>query len=319
VRFIEREVLKILRESRGYVSGTDIAAALGISRALVNRIVGKLKSLGFVIEAHPRRGYALLEIDDLSRAPEYAPRTPTIEYRIHYIERCTSTQDVAEDLARAQAPEGTVIVAEEMSCGRGRLGRKWFAPRGGLWFTIILRPGAIERLHLLSLAAGVAVAEALNEMYSVSAGLKWPNDVVVGGKKLCGILVEAKAEADRVLYVLLGIGINVNNDIPPELRDQAIALREVLGRNVPRVELLRGVLISFAKWYSALKGRRYRDIVDAWKRHSATLGKRVRARLVTGEVVEGIAIDVDGYGRLVMRGDDGSLRYIDAGDIEHLG
>ena len=319
MRFIEREVLRMLRESRGYVSGTDIATALGISRALVNRIVGRLKSLGFVIEAHPRKGYALLEIDDLSKAPEYAPKTPVIEYRIHYVERCTSTQDVAEDLARAHAPEGTVIVAEEMSCGRGRLGRRWFAPRGGLWFTLILRPGSIERLHLVSLAAGVAVAETLSEMYSVSAGLKWPNDVLVNERKLCGILVEAKAEADRVLYVLLGIGINVNNDLPPDLRERAVTLREVVGRPIPRIELLRGVLISFAKWYAALKGRRYRDIVDAWKRYSATLGKRVRATLVTGEIVEGVAIDVDGYGRLVVRGDDGSLRYIDAGDIEHLG
>ncbi len=317
---VERAVLALLLRAGGdFVSGAEIANAVGVSRPTVHRVVEELRGRGYLIESHPRRGYRLVLEDDLSTANYYIKSLLTntpIRYSVHYVEKCRSTQDIAEALAREGAEEGLVVVAEEMSGGRGRLGRRWAASRGGLWFTILLRPPTVEGLQLISLGAGVAVAEALRELHGVEVALKWPNDVLVDSRKLCGILVEGRMEADRIHYVLVGIGINVNNDIPEDLRGSAVSLKELLEALVPRVPLLAAVLVKFAGIYALLRQGECEEVLLRWKRLSSTLGKDVRV-VMHDEVIEGKAIDVDVDGSLMVEV-HGTLRKVYAGDVIHL-
>ncbi len=317
---LERAVLALLLRAGGdFVSGAEIANAVGVSRPTVHRVVEELRDRGYLIESHPRRGYRLVLEDDLSTANYYIKSLLTntpIRYSVHYVERCRSTQDIAEALAREGAEEGLVVVAEEMTGGRGRLGRKWVASRGGLWFTILLRPPTVEGLQLISLGVGVAVAEALRELHGVEATLKWPNDVLVDGRKLCGILVEGRMEADRIHYVLVGVGVNVNNDIPEDLRGSAVSLKELLEALVPRVPLLAAVLVKFAGIYALLRQGEYGEVLLRWKKLSSTLGRSVRV-VMHDEVIEGKAVDVDVDGSLVVEV-RGTLRKVYAGDVIHL-
>jgi BirA family biotin operon repressor/biotin-[acetyl-CoA-carboxylase] ligase len=181
----------------------------------------------------------LLSIDAraLAEAGEHASRLNTrLRYRVYYVEKCSSTQDLARELAEGGAAEGTVVVAEEQERGRGRLGRSWFSGKGGLWFTVILRPG--QRLvNLLSLAVGVSVARVLRGI-GLPARLKWPNDVVIEGKKVGGILVEAFSGSGEEITALVGIGLNVNNDLPEELAETSASLKGILGRKLPKATSL---------------------------------------------------------------------------------
>jgi len=317
LKYIALEVLKLLRSSGSYVSGSEIAKKLGLSRSTVNKVINELKKLGYIIDAHPRLGYRLLDLDDLSLSPLYPPSVTGRKISIHYMERCSSTQDIADALAREGADEGTVVVAEELTSARGRLGRKWLAPRGGLWLTLVLRPSRVEHLHALSIAIGVAVAKSIEIMTGIKPQLKWPNDLVLSGRKLGGILVEARAEADRILYALVGIGINVNNEIPPELSGLAISLREALGKHIPRVPLLRSIVTHVFEEYDKLLEGKSSEVIHEWKNLSCTLGRPVRVRLVDGGTVEGLAVDIDRYGRLVLDS-SGRRIVIDCGDVEHL-
>lgn len=315
-------MLRVLRSRWGeYVSCRELAEVLEVSKALVSRAVTALRRRGMPIAVDRRRGYLLVLEDDLSKVRSYIQvleAVSSMRYEVVFYERCgRSSQDIAAEIARSGGVEGTVVLCESMEGGRGRLGRSWYAPSGGLWFTVVLRPRRIPMLHLLSLCAGIAVAEAINELLDVEVRLKWPNDVVYRGKKLCGILVEAEAEADVVKFVLVGIGINVNNELPKELREKAIALRDIVGMSIPRVPLLLAVLAKLANLYRDLAVGRYDDIISKWKALSDTLGKLVEVHMVGGGVVRGRAVDVDSYGRLVVVR-DGERVVVDAGDVVHL-
>ncbi len=314
---LEDKVLSILKNGK-YVSGASIAKSLGVSRSLVHKAIESLRRKGFIIIAHTRLGYRLVEEDDIALAQTYVRGLGTrIRYSIHYLRKCTSTQDVADNLAKQGCDEGTVVICEEMSEGRGRLGRSWTAPRGGLWFTVVLRPPPLQNLQLLSLATGLAVAKSINELYGLNAKLKWPNDVLINEKKVCGVLIEAKAEADIIKYVLVGIGINVNNELPNELRGTATTLGSITGKVIPRLPLLLTVLKNLDLIYSLIRESKTEAVIKEWIRNSSTIGRYVRAEVVSGEVVEGLAVTVDRYGRLVIKTKGGNVA-INAGDVYHL-
>ncbi len=314
-----KEILDILVSAKDYVPGPVIARRLGLSRAMIHRLIEDLKSKGYIIETHPRRGYRLLVSDDLSLADMYVRDIlGPLRFRVHYVERCASTQDVAEALARQGVPEGTIVLAEEMNRGRGRMGREWIATKGGLWLTIILKPRKIRYLQLLSLVAGISIVEALEELLGIKTALKWPNDILYNDLKIAGILVEGKVEADIVDYILLGIGLNVNNELPSQLEDKATTLADVLGMKLPRIPLLRAILYKFNKNYELLVKEQYNEVIGLWKKYSATIGSRVRVYLVDGKVVEGLAEDVAIDGSLIVRLANGSRALVYAGDVEHL-
>ena len=230
-----------------------------------------------------------------------------------------STSQTLRELAQDGEPEGTVVVAEEQRAGHGRLGRGWASPKGGLWFSVLLRPQvAPADAQKLTLMAGVAVALALRKHLGLEARLKWPNDVLVSGKKLCGILAESRSN-EKLEYVILGIGMNANflvSALPEELRQSAITVREVLRRTVDRLALMRAILNELDAGYGAFCAGDKGEIVARWKELSETLGRKVRVETGTG-IVEGVAEDVDARGALVVRTPDGAVT-VDSGDCVHL-
>jgi len=314
---LRKRVLEALLKSRGFVSGAELARLLGVSRATVSRLVGELTEMGFVVEVRPGVGYRVEVLNDLRYAERVLATMRTrVRFSAHYLEKCSSSQDVAEALALQGASEGVVVVCEEMWGGRGRMGRRWSAGKGGLWFTVLLRPPQLKNLHILSLATGLSVARALKVLFSVEARVKWPNDVLIGEKKVCGVLVEARAEADKIHHLLLGVGVNINNELPEELRETATSLRDVLGFNAPRAPLLREILLNIDSYYHTIISGEVDKVVKEWKEWSSTLGKSVRI-LTLDKTIEGIAIDVDNDGTLLLDTGKGIER-VAAGDVIHL-
>jgi BirA family biotin operon repressor/biotin-[acetyl-CoA-carboxylase] ligase len=238
-----------------------------------------------------------------------------LRYVIFYVRNCSSTQDLAMKLFEQGYGEGLVVVAEEMSSGRGRLGRSWLATSGGLWFTLVLTPPKPANLQILSLGVGSSVAKTLRELYEIKAVVKWPNDVLVNGRKIAGILIEGRKTLETALFV--GVGINVNNEIPGELRERAVSIKEVLKRQVSRTSLLAKILQEIEGTYIKLLNEETDKILEEWRGLTETLGRKVK--VVTGkEVVEGVAVDVASDGSLIIEDLAGVKRFIYVGDVIHL-
>ena len=316
--YVEKVLSYLLSNIGNYVSSSEISRNLGISRVLVYKAIKLLKDEGYVIESHSKKGYKLINMNDLSTINNFISKLNTyIKYIAHYVPYCTSTQDIARSLAESNAPEGLVIIAEEMSSGRGRLRRYWYAPKGGLWFTLILKPRFIKSLQLLSLSAGLAVVKSLRSLFNIDVRLKWPNDILYSDKKLAGILIEAMAELDAINYVLLGVGINVNNEIPSEIENIAISLKHILNKEVPRIPILKSFLVNFDKLYLNLMEGNVKSIISEWKEYSETIGKYVKV-VFLDKVIEGKAIDINDDGCLVLLTNSGRRVAVEAGDVIHL-
>jgi len=309
VNAMKGQILEALRESGGHLSGQTLSQRLGISRVSIWKHIRSLKKDGYVVEASPR-GYRLISSPDLLFPYEF----PDLEQRIHYFPEIGSTMDVARDLAKKGAEEGTLVIAEAQTSGRGRLSRQWISPRGGIYFTIVLHPkmspAYAPRMNLM---AAVAVAVTIGRLFGVKAELKWPNDVLISGKKVCGILAEIDAEMDIVNFVNVGIGINANNSVA-RFEKRATSLKEILGRGISRKELLGAQIREMERRRPLLMKA---DLLREWKELSATLNKEVRV-VSLGEEVTGQAVDIDVTGALILKTRDGSLRTVLAGDCAHL-
>ena len=316
--YVEEVLNYLLSNVNNYISSSEISCNLGISVSLIHRIIESLRGKGYIIEYHPKKGYRLIDVDDLSIANNFISKLNTfVRYAVRYVPHCTSTQDIAKSLAESGASEGLIVIAEEMSSGRGRLKRYWYAPKGGLWFTLILRPRSIKSMQLLSLSAGLAIVKCLRSLLNIDIKLKWPNDVLYFNKKIAGILVEASVELNTINYVLLGVGINVNNEIPNEIKNVAISLKQVFNRKIPRIPILKSFLINFDELYlNFIKGE-IKKIINEWKKYSETIGKYVKV-VFLDKVIEGKAIDIDDNGCLVLLTNSKKRIIIEAGDVIHL-
>ncbi len=309
VNIAKGQILKLLRQCHDYVSGETISHQLGVSRVAIWKHVRSLKGDGYVIETSPR-GYRLVSSPDLLLPYEF----PDLEQRIHHFRQVGSTMDIARELAKKGAEEGTIVVAEIQTHGRGRLSREWFSPKGGIYFTIILRPkispAYAPRINLM---ACVAVATTIRKLYGLDAQLKWPNDVLIADKKVCGILAEMDAEMDIVNFVNVGIGIDANNSVA-QFENTATSLKDVLGKEICRKELFNALIKEINKWQPRLMKA---DLLKQWKKLSATLDKDVKV-VSLGEEVIGKAVDIDATGALLIRTQDGILRTVLAGDCIHI-
>lgn len=246
-------------------------------------------------------------------------RTATIGRRLHVHEAVDSTNDLAMALGRQGHPEGTVVLADRQRRGKGRLGRGWESPPGvGIWTSILLRPAIRPaQAPLLSLVAGVAVADAIREAAELAPALKWPNDVLIRDRKAVGILTELDAEGEQLRQAVVGIGINVNQapgDFPEEIRESATSLRMAKGTPVSRLDLLLHLYGQFEAWYLRFQGEGGAPIVAGWKERSVMLGRRVRIS-TDGVTWEGIASDVDADGALLVRTASGEVRRVLAGEV----
>jgi BirA family biotin operon repressor/biotin-[acetyl-CoA-carboxylase] ligase len=312
----KEEILQVLREKGDYVSGEELAGQLGVSRAAVWKQVQALTKEGYEIESHQNRGYRLAKVPDLLNEAEVRNglQTRLIGSRVVHLDTTNSTNTVARQLAEEGACEGTVVIAEMQSHGKGRLGRQWITKPGGAWLSVILKPG-IDPAHAASitLLAAVSVTEALRKT-GAEAVIKWPNDVLVNGKKICGILTEMSAETDVVSFIVLGIGVNLNNDVPIET---ATTLKAELGHKVDRVKFVQGLLESLEEDYLTFREQGYTSILWSWRRYSDTLGRPVEATY-QGEVIRGVAQDIADDGALIVKEKDGNVRKIVSGDCIHL-
>ena len=329
---MEKKILSMLRveadsesgshpESGGHISGQSMSRRLGVSRTAVWKAIEALRQKGFDIESTTGRGYRLAGGPDqiIGLDIEVGLDTKIIGKSVVSFECIPSTIDEAASMARDGAREGTVVAAESQSGARGRLGRKWSSPGGvGVWTSIILRPSIPPRdAPKLTLLAAVSIATALRDQYSIEAEIKWPNDVLAGGKKICGALTELLAEQDAVKYLITSFGLNVNqtrSKFPPEVRDIATSMRMESGRKFDRPEVFRRVLREFDRRYVGFTERGGDEILDEWRALSGTLGKRVTVQLGK-ERIEGVAKDIDDDGSLLLDTGDGTLRSIAYGDV----
>ena len=302
------QLLKELRSQREIISGEKLSATLGISRVSVWKHIHKLQELGYDIMSSPN-GYRLIDSPDIPFPWEFADR----DFKIVYYPELPSTMDTAKDLARKNCPDFTVVVAGRQTRGRGRLKRQWLSDDGGLYFTMVLRPEIPVLLSSrVNFLASLTLACVMREMFQIDAAVKWPNDILVDDRKISGMLSELEAETDRVLFINIGMGINVNND-PSVAEPGASSLKKITGREISKKMLLARFLAEFEK---RLKRVEFENVISEWKKYTVTLNRQVK--IVTHkEVSEGLAVDVEQDGALVLELADGSRKKIVYGDCFH--
>ena len=319
-RRIDRLLGLLVDNATVVVSGAKIARQVGVSRSAVWRWVGTLRGLGVRIKGHPKTGYQLETVPDILVPELLQPRLKGTQFgrRIHHFFKTDSTNAVALRLAAEDEPHGTLVIAEEQTAGRGRLGRAWHSEKtSGIYLSIILRPElAPQQAPLLTLVAGLAARDAVVQVTGLAVDLRWPNDLLSGGKKFCGILTEMQAEAQRIHYVVVGIGVNVNHTkLPAELEPIATSLRLATGRAVSRLELLAHLLTSFDRYYNRLLGEGSAPLIGRFTEVSSyAQGKRVRV-VAPRETISGVTEGLDATGTLLVRRDDGQLVPVLAGDV----
>lgn len=320
------QIVRLFRSRLGeYVSGQEICSLLHISRAAVWKQVEQLRELGFEIEARRAHGYRLLESPDLLLPSDIAADLDTllVGRQIHCVNEVTSTNQLAQQLAAEGAAEGLVVLAETQTAGRGRMGRRWESPAGvNVYCSVLLKPQIPPRqAPQLTFLSAVATAESLRELYGIDARVKWPNDILVGGRKIAGLLNELSAETEQIHALVLGIGINVNmvsSQFPDELRYPATSVRIETNELSPRLALVRLLLrkidllyAEFLKEGFAPLRRRWETLFDLLDRQvEVDLGRRCISGVVGG-------LEPDGALKLFMP--DGSVERVLAGDVRPIG
>lgn len=314
---MKEEILNLLRKSPAYLSGEEISRHFKVSRAGIWKCIQELKKDGYEIEAVPHCGYKLICAPDKLFPEEIQAglNTKFFGKKIFHFEMVDSTMDAAFNLAVHGANEGTLVVAEGQQRGRGRMGRAWLSPKGkGIYFSLILRPKIMpNEAPKLTILTAVSVAEAVRKATGLLSLIKWPNDILIAEKKLGGILTELHAEVDRIKFVIIGVGLNVNIK-KTQLPFRATSIKNELSKPFSRVELLQQILKEMEDNYLLYIKEGFQPIIEQWKHLSATLGKRIKVTSI-GKDIEGVALDVDSDGGLLVRLDSGFVQRIISGDV----
>ncbi|MEA1984664.1 MAG: biotin--[acetyl-CoA-carboxylase] ligase [Euryarchaeota archaeon] len=315
-------IIRSLKETgEKAVSGEELGKTIGTSRTMVWKYIKMLQDEGYVIESSPGTGYVLRSIPDKLYAEVVGLDlgTDMIGHEIHYFDEVDSTNNVAKEMGH-NAPEGTIVIAEIQKSGRGRKGQQWVSPPGGIWLSVILKPtispGHASRMTLM---AGLAVVNAMKEL-GVTASLKWPNDILVGGKKVCGILTEMDAETGHIDFVVVGIGINANIDpdaMNEELRKTSTSLSIELGKRIDRAGFVQSVLYELEQGYVKLSTQPFSIMLEEWMSNSDTIGKQVRV-ITPHRMIEGKVTGITEDGALVLEKKDGSSEKVIAGQCLYL-
>lgn len=307
----------------GSVSGADLAQRLGVTRAAVWARIHELRELGYDITASPHDGYRLVEAPDVLHADDLLSRlgeTKVVGRDIRVFRETTSTSDVVDKLARDGVEEGVVVFAESQSRGRGRLGRRWISPRGkGLWFSVLLKPALRpQEATRLTVATATALARAIRRQTGLVPDIKWPNDLLLNGRKAAGVLTELSAELDRVRHVILGIGVDVNltaADFPPELRKTATSLRLAAGKKLDRARLAVAILRELDRDYARVCQGEFEILAEEWASLCGTLGRAVVIDIGPRQV-RGRAESLDDDGALLVRTEHGRVERVTGGDVK---
>lgn len=320
---MQQKLLDLFESSEGYVSGERLSRELNCSRTAVWKQIEKLRRDGYTFEAVSRLGYRLtgkperLELTKLTASL----RTKLLGRSIRLLDEVTSTQNEAHHWVANGAQEGSLVVAERQTAGRGRMGRSWHSPKGkGLWLSLILKPPIpLPYTPQLTLLVAVALCRTIRLHTSIPAGIKWPNDILLNDRKLSGILLESSAEDERLRYVIAGIGIGVNllkEDYPEELQPIVTSLLIETGRSWDRTDLLCAFLGQLEELYELYLAKGFSPIRTLWEAHSVSLGKMVRVTMPNG-TLEGIAQSIDDMGALVVRLPSGEITRVFSGEVHN--
>lgn len=319
---INGKLLRTFHESgEKYLSGEELASRLHVTRTTIWNHIHYLKEQGYEFDASTNLGYRLVGIPDRMLPDEisYGLETKWLGHKIISYEEADSTNDIAIKLAEDGAKEGTVIFAEHQRSGRGRLRRKWFSPkRKDILLSFILRPDIHPRkVTQLTITSALAATGAIRKLYNLPALIKWPNDIYINDKKCGGILIEMNAEPDKIKYVVIGIGINVNshhNDFAKSIQDSATSLSIESGKKCDRIKFARELLRQFESQFERLFSEGFGGISRDWLHLSLILGKRLDI-ISENEVVSGTPFNIDDDGALLLRTDTGIIRKISSGDV----
>ncbi|QED48411.1 biotin--[acetyl-CoA-carboxylase] ligase [Cytobacillus dafuensis] len=305
-----------------YLSGQHLADIIGCSRTAVWKHIEELRKDGFELEAVRRKGYKIIKVPERVTADEVrlGLSTRVLGRDIHYEETVDSTQKIAHRLANEDAPEGTIIIAEEQLLGRGRMDRRWHSPKyTGIWMSVILRPNIPPpKAPQLTLITAVAVVQAIEDFTGLSPQIKWPNDILINGKKVTGILTELQADADRITSIIIGIGINVNQkveDYPEDLQAIATSLSIECDKKLQRADLIKLILQKLEQLYFLYLEKGFYPIKLLWESYAISIGKYITARTITGSI-HGKALGITEDGVLKVEDDSGKVHHIYSADIE---
>ncbi len=324
------DILTCLRESGDYVSGQQLCDRLSVSRTAVWKVINQLKEEGYQIESVPRKGYRLIESpEDVYSESEIVSRLHTkwAGRKLHFFESTGSTNPDAKRFAEEGEPHGTTVVADSQTAGKGRRGRVWESPAGtSIYFTIVLRPKFNpEKASMVTLVMALSVAEAICEVTGLSTGIKWPNDIVVNGKKVVGILTELSMtpELNEIQFLVAGVGVNVNQesaaDFPEEIRETATSLRMESGKNISRAILLERILARFEEDYEIFE--RTLDLLTLkarYESHLVGINAGVRVLDPAGEY-NGTSRGISDTGELIVERENGERILVYAGEVSVRG
>lgn len=315
---VQQNLLAMLSRTETHLSGEQLGGRLGLSRAAVWKRIQRLRACGYNVAGSSRRGYRLDPGQDVVLPAEMGAGLTGQWLRgpVEHFVTLPSTNDLAKDLAGQGYPEGTVVVAESQSAGRGRLGRVWESPSGtGIYLSVLLRPPLPpEELPKLTLLAAVAVVEAIKAATGLQTGIKWPNDILFAGQKLGGILTEMETESDRMRHVILGVGLNVNTlEFPAHLQTLATSLAST-GRRYARLDIIRAFFRALDELYGRFLRQEFPAILERWRRAAVTLGKAVTIKLGDRDI-SGVAVDVAPDGALMVRKSSGEVEKVISGEI----
>lgn len=322
---MKSKLLKFLKENKGrFISGEEIANELGVSRTSIWKIINQMKKEGYKIESVSRKGYKLILDEDIINEQELNFQLDGTMYynKIHYFEEIDSTSTKAKILASEGKENGSLVISEMQVDGRGRLGRNWESPKGsGIWMSLILKPDLDPtKASKMTQIAAAAILLSMNKLYKLEAKIKWPNDIVVDGKKVCGILTEMNAELNHINYIVVGIGINVNTEhFPSELEEKATSILKITSEKSNRVTLICEILKTFEKLYdSYIDTYNFDDVLSINRNHSATLGKEVVISR-RNDTLNGYAYDLNDEGELLVRKENGEIETIYYGEVSVRG
>jgi BirA family biotin operon repressor/biotin-[acetyl-CoA-carboxylase] ligase len=321
---MKSEILALLRERGDFVSGQELCVHFGVSRTAVWKAINQLKKEGYHIEAAQNRGYMLVQEGDVFGQNELESRMTTqwAGHPVIYYASTDSTNLQAKLAAENGAGEGTLLVADMQTSGRGRRGRTWISPPGtNVYYTLLLKPEyPADRASAVTLVMALAAAEGIRRTCGLEAGIKWPNDIVVGGKKVCGILTEMSVEQDYIHYVVIGVGINVGEqEFAPEVAQTAGFLQQENGQRISRAELVANIMQAFEKDYEIfVQTLDMSGLMDAYNALSVNRGREVRVLDPKGEF-SGISAGINESGELLVERGDGTVAKVYAGEVSVRG
>ncbi|MDH5159917.1 biotin--[acetyl-CoA-carboxylase] ligase [Heyndrickxia oleronia] len=320
---IRKRLLEAFTNANGeFLSGQALADILGCSRTAVWKHIEELRKEGFELEAVRKKGYRIISTMDRVTENEIrlGLKTSKLGSMIQYLDTIDSTQKVAHQLAQEGCPEGTIVVAEEQTNGRGRLTRHWHSPKfTGIWMSIVLRPKLPPfKAPQFTLITAVAVVQAIEQLCDLQPEIKWPNDILIKGKKVTGILTELQADSDKIHSIIIGIGINVNQtreDFPEELHSVATSIAIENGGKLSRSKLIQQILANLEKYYQIYLEKGFAPLKLLWESYAISIGKDIIARTVN-EVIAGKAIGISDEGVLKIQDKNGVIHDIYSADIE---